>query len=122
VNTLLLLVYALIIFLAVVTSVLFKLGVMENGPTQWNLDYWLRFIFHPFVFLSFLTAFIARMIRSLPLQTIGIARLNLVLTPLGLAAIMIASSLIFKESFTKMQWIGVFLAFLALFFLEAGSE
>jgi len=110
--------YGAIIFFAMLTALCFKKGVSENGPFQLNLQYIIKFLFHPMILVALIAAFIGRFLWALPLQEVGVGHLALMVTPLSLIAIIAGSHLFFKETFTQVQLIGVVLAIVSIVFLE----
>jgi drug/metabolite transporter (DMT)-like permease len=73
-----------------------------------------RYLFLPIVFLALIMMAVSRFLIGVPLSVTGLGRLTGLLTALGVLTTAVASSIIFKETFSTRVLAGMALAVAAV--------
>jgi len=74
----------------------------------------MRFLFSPLIFAALAALFISRLLIGVPLSVTGLGRLTMILTALGAVATVIASAIVFKESYPPRVALGIVLGIAAI--------
>jgi len=74
----------------------------------------MRFLFSPLIFCALVALFISRLLIGVPLSVTGLGRLTMIVTTLSAVATVVASALVFKESFPPRVALGVVLGIAAI--------
>ena len=74
----------------------------------------MRFLFSPLIFCALVALFISRLLIGVPLSVTGLGRLTMILTTLSAVATVIASAIVFKESYPPRVALGVVLGIAAV--------
>jgi len=74
----------------------------------------MRFLFSPLIFCALIALFISRLLIGVPLSVTGLGRLTMIVTTLGAVATVIASAIVFKESYPPRVALGVVLGIAAI--------
>jgi len=74
----------------------------------------MRFLFSPMIFCALVALFISRLLIGVPLSVTGLGRLTMIVTTLGAVATVVASAIVFKESFPPRVALGVVLGIAAI--------
>jgi drug/metabolite transporter (DMT)-like permease len=108
----------LIATLGTVGSLLFKYGIDKGAEFQFTIPSIMKFVLTPTIFFGLAFMFLGRMVWALPLKTSGLGEVTVILTPVLVASAVIASAIVFKESFTPIQILGIILALISLMLME----
>jgi drug/metabolite transporter (DMT)-like permease len=73
-----------------------------------------RYLFSPIIFLALVAMAFSRFLIGVPLSVTGLGRLTGLLTALGVLTTAVASSLVFKETFSTRVLAGIALAVVAV--------
>ena len=101
---------AAIIVVGTVGNLLYKHGVDAGALNPLTTNHLIRFVFSPVVFASLCLMFLGRLLWALPLRTAGVGYLAIVIAPVSIAVLVVASHLLLKETFTTPQVAGIVLA------------
>jgi len=74
----------------------------------------MRFLFSPLIFCALVALFISRLLIGVPLSVTGLGRLTMIVTTLSAVATVVASALVFKESFPPRVALGIVLGIAAI--------
>jgi len=74
----------------------------------------MKFLFSPLIFCALIALFISRLLVGVPLSVSGLGRLTMILTTLGAVATVIASAIVFKESYPPRVALGIVLGVAAI--------
>jgi len=74
----------------------------------------MRFLFSPLIFCALIALFMSRLLIGVPLSVTGLGRLTMILTTLGAVATVIASAILFKESYPPRVALGIVLGIAAI--------
>jgi len=74
----------------------------------------MRFLFSPLIFGALIALFISRLLIGVPLSVTGLGRFTMILMTLSAVATVIASAIVFKESFPPRVALGVALGVAAI--------
>ena len=74
----------------------------------------MKFLFSPLIFCALVALFISRLLIGVPLSVTGLGRLTMIVTTLSAIATVIASTIVFKESFPPRVALGVVLGIAAI--------
>jgi len=74
----------------------------------------MRFLFSPLIFCALIALFISRLLIGVPLSVTGLGRLTMIVTTLGTVATVIASAIVFKETYPLRVAVGVVLGIAAI--------
>jgi len=74
----------------------------------------MRFLFSPLIFCALVALFISRLLIGVPLSVTGLGRLTIIVTTLSAVATVVASAIVFKESFPPRVALGVVLGIAAI--------
>jgi len=74
----------------------------------------MRFLFSPLIFCALVALFISRLLIGVPLSVTGLGRLTMIVTTLSAVATVVASAIVFKESFPPRVALGVVLGIAAI--------
>jgi len=74
----------------------------------------MRFLFSPLIFFALVALFFSRLLIGVPLSVTGLGRLTMIVTTLGAVATVIASAIVFKESYPPRVALGVVLGIAAI--------
>jgi len=74
----------------------------------------MKFLFSPLIFFALVALFFSRLLIGVPLSVTGLGRLTMIVTTLGAVATVIASAILFKESYPPRVAIGVVLGIVAI--------
>ncbi len=108
----------LITILGTVGSLLFKYGIDRGAEFQLTIPSIIKFALTPTIFIGLAFMFFSRLYWALPLKTTGLGEVTAILTPVLVATVVIASAIVFKESFTPVQILGILLALVSLVLME----
>mgnify|MGYP001115722189 CR=1 FL=1 len=101
-------------------SVLMIFGVIlvfYSGYSLREHSFAMYYLFSPVIFLSLLILFVSRFLIGIPLSMTGLGRLSVVVTVLSMVATVIASYLVFKETFSIKVFLGIVLGVIAIFLI-----
>ena len=100
----------LIILIGAVGTILFKIGVNITPSISFTEPLSIsQFIFSPYIVISFTYFLLGRILLALPLKTTDVGKYMFIITPLTLVTTLAFSYLIFKETITLKQLVGVLL-------------
>jgi len=74
----------------------------------------MRFLFSPLIFCALVALFISRLLIGVPLSVTGLGRFTMIITTLSAVATVIASAIVFKESYPPRVALGVALGIAAI--------
>jgi len=74
----------------------------------------MRFLFSPLIFCALVALFISRLLIGVPLSVTGLGRLTMIVTALSAVATVVASAMVFKESFPPRVALGIVLGIAAI--------
>jgi len=74
----------------------------------------MRFLFSPLIFFALVALFFSRLLIGVPLSVTGLGRLTMIVTTLGAVATVVASAILFKESYPPRVALGVVLGIAAI--------
>ena len=74
----------------------------------------MRFLFSPLIFCALVALFLSRLLIGVPLSVTGLGRLTMIVTTLGAVATVIASAIVFRESYPPRVALGVALGIAAI--------
>jgi len=74
----------------------------------------MRFLFSPLIFCALVALFISRLLIGVPLSVTGLGRLTMIVTTLSAVATVVASAIVFKESFPPRVALGIVLGVAAI--------
>lgn len=96
--------------LLVVSIVLF----FYSGYSLRDYSFAARYLFSPIIFVALVAMAFSRFLIGVPLSVTGLGRLTGLLTALGVLTTAVASSLVFKETFSARVLAGIALAVVAV--------
>ena len=74
----------------------------------------MRFLFSPLIFFALVALFFSRLLIGVPLSVTELGRLTMIVTTLGAVATVVASAILFKESYPPRVALGVVLGIAAI--------
>jgi drug/metabolite transporter (DMT)-like permease len=74
----------------------------------------MRFLFSPLIFCALVALFISRLLIGVPLSVTGLGRFTMILMTLSAVATVIASAIVFKESYPPRVALGIVLGIAAV--------
>jgi len=74
----------------------------------------MRFLFSPLIFSALVALFISRLLIGVPLSVTGLGRFTMILMTLSAVATVIASAIVFKESYPPRVALGIVLGVAAI--------
>lgn len=85
-----------------------------SGYSLRDYSFAARYLFSPIIFLALVAMAFSRFLIGVPLSVTGLGRLTGLLTALGVLTTAVASSLVFKETFSTRVLAGIALAVVAV--------
>lgn len=85
-----------------------------SGYSLRDYSFAARYLFSPIIFLALIFMALSRFMIGVPLSVTGLGRLTGLITALGVLTTAVASSLIFKETFSTRVLAGMVLALVAV--------
>ncbi len=119
--------WAVIVLISLVGTlggVLFKYGTEGFGKIQLqnflDIGWAIRYLFTPAIFFGLFFLFIGRFLMGIPLSTGGLGRVTTVVTILTIFFTVIASVIVFKESYSLKVYAGLLLAVASVILIGEG--
>lgn len=105
------------IFCGTVGLILFKIGINKHGDINLNILSLFKLVSNPYILGSLGLMFFGRMLHSIPLSKYDIGKFSLILTPLSLIVTIVSGVILFGESYTIIQLIGMVLGLIAVWMM-----
>ncbi len=111
----------LISTIGAIGGVLFKYGTMKFGQIQLqnflDISWSIKYLFTPAILIGLFFLFIGRFLMGVPLSTGGLGKVTTVVTILTIIFTVIASMIVFKETYSLKVYLGLALAVISVFLI-----
>jgi len=88
--------------------------IVFSGYSLRNEFFAMRFLFSPLIFSALVALFVSRLLIGVPLSVTGLGRFTMILMTLSAVATVIASAIVFKESYPPRVALGIVLGLAAI--------